>query len=836
LVIDNAQHCHDLDSLSFVLEAAQASPTVSVILIGSDQPAFLSAIRSHGIVDWRLPGLTEEEARVLVELTVGQLSDLQLSALEFLRSRVDGHLGMLKLSGDLLPQIKSEEERDAFVVQISSALSPGLDSLQSAMVERLREGLSDDELELCRRLSIVVGAFARRVGEHLWALDRPAGAFSAAWNGCVLRVLEGRPSGKYSLPDLYRDGLRQEADRNAVQSWHSAAADAFEDTRGASVDVFEVHAAVLHRFLGGNVTAALQSASMYLAFATGPHARTAQAFLIRRFQVFLGGPAADVTVPVTQRIRWYSVCTRVYADLSLRDEADTTAQELHDLLCTVPPGTAVEAIQLGWGTVLMHASRSGRPELAASAIGRLEQTPVTTIEDTPFPWAHFLVISAYLTSSTDPLPYLRTMLNARRSDCARRESLWGGAHGYEFWRAVAAGIYWANADCETDTVLAAQLADAIKTLADDCLAVSEVEIACLMQCLLVHVEIDLLRNFERACDTANRIIALADEIADVRVAAYLHATRGDSLRCTGLSREAQSEYSHAIRLWPDAELPDKADALLMLGICQARLGQFREGTKSARAAARLWSQAIEHTGGDTAEQAAARCLLEAAGFATHGTDYSIACHCLTAVHDLLKDANRDTPEWVALAQVAWSLENRLKPDPLDPQPPVSGFTLALGEGIAGADTMESTAPTLMVARACAAVGQSRRALTLYGSLLADIDAPGLRVPLAIMALDAAIQAQDLARAAEYAAIGSDWLVQAPPGVPGGAEAFVFDYLIGRTVQLALVHQDQRRAITEIDRAVSALDGLPTDNPAIRVLCTTLLIRRANRAQPKPQRI
>src|SRR5690606_3778496 len=97
IVIDNAQYCSNHDALSFLFEAAEATPCISILLLGTDEPAFVSSVRSRGIIDWRLPGLVNEEARELVELSGGDLSPLQLEALEILRLRVDGHVGMIRL-------------------------------------------------------------------------------------------------------------------------------------------------------------------------------------------------------------------------------------------------------------------------------------------------------------------------------------------------------------------------------------------------------------------------------------------------------------------------------------------------------------------------------------------------------------------------------------------------------------------------------------------------------------------------------------------------------------------------------------------------------------------
>jgi tetratricopeptide (TPR) repeat protein len=749
------------------------------------------------------------------------------SALEFLRLRVDGHVGMLRLSRQTIHQIESVDQRDAFVLQISSTLSGGLASLQSAMIERLREGLRDDEVELCRRLSIVLGAFPRRVAECVWALDRAKEDFHKTWNGCVTRVFESQPPGRFSLPDLYRDGFRQEADKCAAKLWHGAIADAFEERQGDSVDALDVHAAVVHRFLSGNLAAAFESASMYLAFAGGPNARAAQAFLIRRFEMWLASSASSASVPITQRIRWHAIRARVYARLNVEGKADSAMRELYDLLRTDPVDAVPETVLLGWSIVLMRASTSGQPEMALSAVGRIEKIPIPVFEETSGRWREFLVICAYLNSSESPLPYLRSVMKDRTSE-SEAESLWGTMTGYEFWRGVTAAIYSRGQECKTEHGAAAQFTDEIRALAVDCHASGELEIACLFECLLAHIQIDVLRDLQGACDVTYATSGLVDKTTDVRVSAYVYDTRGDALRCSGRDDEAVSSYVRALELWPVSEFQDKSETLLMLGITQAKLGRFREGTKSARVAAQLRARSKQGIGVVASELAAARCLLEAAAFSIHRNDYSKSCSCLIAAHRLLKVTHRNRSEWVALGQIAWSLINKWKPDPNNPQPPDPGFTLGLGVEMNGAEKMVSSAPTMMLARACTAVGRPRRALAYFEDALAECDAADLRTQIGIMALDAAIEAEDLAAAARYAAIGSDWLVHAPPESPQGGEASVFDYLVGRTAQLALIYQDKQLALAELDRAISALDESSADNTATQLLAATLRAYRASR--------
>ena len=822
LVIDNAQFCNDLDGLAFLFEVAEAKPAISVLLVGTDEPAFVSAIRSRGIVDWRLPGLEEQEAKSLFELTDGELSSDQSEALEFLRLRVDGHLGMLKISRPSIRKIETNDQRDSFIAQISSTLGAGLDSLQSAMIERLREGLHEDEVELCRRLSIVLGPFPRRVGEYVWALDRPVGDFHKPWNGCVVGVFESQPSGKYNLPDLYRDGFRQEADKDAVKLWHGAIADAFEEREGDAADIFDIHASVVHRLLSGDVGAALESASMYLVFARGPYARAAQAFLVRRFEMWLASSAKDPAVSATQRIRWFAIRARVYSDLDVEGKSESATRELYDLLRSDLPDAAPEALLLGWSVVLIYASTTGQPELALSAVSNIEQPPIPFVEDTSLPWREFLVISAYVNSSQSPLPYLRTLMKTRVSE-SPAETLWGTMMEYEFWRAVTSTVYSRGQDGDRDQESAAQLRDEINAFAKDCREAGESRVACITECVLVSVHIDLLRDFKTACAIAQATSRLAAEITDVRVAAYVLDTLGDALRCSGQDEDAVSSYLQALDLWPDSETPDRAETLLMLGISRAKLGRFSEGSKSARAAAQLHTPPGHIA---NSQLSAARCLLEAAAFSIHGNDFSKSCRCLVEAHELLKD-KRDTAEWPALGQIAWSLANKLKPGPTDPQPPNPGFTLGLGDTMIGAEKMVSSAPTMMLARACATVGRPHRAMSYFDDALAECDASDLRMQIGILAIDVAIEAKVLAAATKYAALGSSWLAESES--LQGRFAFVFDYMIGRTLQLASIHQDEQQALPEIDRAVSVLDESPADNPAARLLGATLRAYRAARA-------
>lgn len=815
VVIDNAQNCDDFDSLSFLFEAAEATSHIAVLLVGTNEPSFVSSIRARGIGEWRIPGLTSEQARAFIEQKNGTLSSAQLTALKFLCSRVDGHLGMLKLSRRAIREIRTGQDCNFFVQQISSSLGIGLDSLQSAMIERLRNGLEEGEIELCRRLSLVIAAFPRNVGERLWTLDRSLSEFHAVWNSCVMRVFENHSIGRFALPDLYRDGLRREVEPALSNTCHGLIADVFEEREGNSISVFDVYSAVVHRLLSGNVTKALDSAAGYLIAARGPHAKAAQQFLIRRFELWLATSATDINIPVAHRVKWYAVCLRVYNDLDDEDNAASTAELLRALLSSAPGDTDQKSLEFGWMLLLMHASTRGKPDLAETAAYRIDSSPIAAFERDPTAWRELLVLSAYLTSQQSPLKYLRKFVTARVSSNSTSVPLWGKYHGYDFWRAVMVSVY--SRENEATDLTIGLTAD-IATLAAELRAMDENDIALLFNCLLVQVQIDHHRTFQQACELAVCALDFLTDATDRRVAAYVHDNYGDALRCSGQDRKAIEAYSAALELWPDSERLDKAETLLMRGISLARCQLFRDATRSALKAAELQLQRSKKYQG--LKLAPARSLLEAAAFAIHGEHYSLAGRCLIQAHDILNPANKQRSEWPALGQIAWSLANRIKHDPQNPQPPAPGFTMSLGEIMPEAENMDRGAPTLMLARACDAVGRPHRALTYFESALTACSGDETKTHVAILALDAALSIQDLALSTKYATLGSHWLKIATSTTPQGLHAFVFDYLIGRVVRLVSKYHSADISSGEVNRAICLLSKCDTSNPANQVLGVT----------------
>ena len=202
------------------------------------------------------------------------------------------------------------------------------------------------------------------------------------------------------------------------------------------------------------------------------------------------------------------------------------------------------------------------------------------------------------------------MMKNRLSEPAAA-SLWGNMFDYDFWRAVSASISARGHDIDAESGTERRFADVIEAVADDCFAAGEIEISCLLACLAAQVNIDVHRDFRRGCEVSAKASEFAKRTTDARVLAYAYDTHGDALRCSGRDDEAIVGYLRALEVWPSSGLQDRAETLLMRGISEAKLGRFREATKSALSAAKLHSQPDAGMDCVTARLAEARCRLEA---------------------------------------------------------------------------------------------------------------------------------------------------------------------------------------------------------------------------------
>jgi tetratricopeptide (TPR) repeat protein len=315
------------------------------------------------------------------------------------------------------------------------------------------------------------------------------------------------------------------------------------------------------------------------------------------------------------------------------------------------------------------------------------------------------------------------------------------------------------------------------------------------------LQIDLLRDFDAAEATSRRMLTVVEK-SDPCFQALAHHTLGDALRCRDAVDAAAQSYEAALRIWPEQLATERAESLLMLAVCRARTGAYLTAYRDAVQAATI-------AGADArgaVDLQAARSLLEAASFAIHGGHLPQARRALIHAHQILRRDFQESVEWAALAQVAWSLVNRIQPDPADPQPPAPGFTITLSRDVCGVEKMAPQAPTMMLGRLCAASGSPHRALAYFEGALAEAKTPILRLAIATFALDPALTTGQLVLSVRYALIvglwqQSEFAANAQPGF----DAFILDHHIGRVIQLAVSRCLAPGALGDLSEAIHEIE-------------------------------
>ncbi|MHC4403281.1 MAG: ATP-binding protein, partial [Planctomycetota bacterium] len=456
VVIDNAHLVGYSRSLDLIFGlAGSASNRLHVVFVGLDEPEFLKRMRGKTIPIWRLPGMSRQEARTLYGAILGGLSPHQETALNLLRTRCDGHIGLLKLAANDIRDITDAENLESFSRATVTSLAGDASQLHALLVSRFRDSLSEESFQLCRRLSVTLGPFPKRLARALWNADQPPDGFAHTWNACVVGAMEAHTDARYSLPDLYHDGLRDYTQPDEVTRWHAAAADELNRPVGNVLNAVDLYHAVIHRCLSGALAAALDGACAILGLAVATADRAIQRFFLDRFQVWLAKAADDPTVPMVGRVRWYTIRTRLCWDIGQSAESDDAAETLFALLTSEGPGAPEADDGVAWLVLLVHASLTGRPEIATRA---LENVPFDSVEDDlpSIPAGTvFLALSAFLQSDRNPLGIVQQILDRPSDFCRSRQDLWHEEHGYGLWRAVGSAISLSveqDAGCDRSTI------------------------------------------------------------------------------------------------------------------------------------------------------------------------------------------------------------------------------------------------------------------------------------------------------------------------------------------------------------------------------------------------
>ena len=814
LVIDNAQHCQDLCDLSVLQQVAEASnQRFRIVLISTDDPAFRTKSHGAGISVWPCPGLNVEEASELYKRLDGPLADPQKECLSFLVSMTDGHVGLLRLAHRLVKAIKSDEDRNAFIAARRAGLGPDAESKRVHIVEQFRAGLSDVEFTMCKRVSISLGPFPKRVARAAWICDSDESSFPEIWNRCMVAAFDATDDDRYSLPDLYQQGCREFCTEDELRRWHLAIADELEHPVNGGIDPGDVVNSVAHRVLGHNPSDALKKAAMFLIMVRGKHRRLIHEYLAIRFDLWLSLAVASDNADAGACVLWHSIRSRICRELGWSAKANASLTSLERVLTA--QNDAVDPLfrSMGWGTLLAQASSSGNVDLAVRASAHLTSEDSSFRESFPR-YREFCVLSAYVTARRNPLPFLCSVVLDSTQLQTQPASLWDKQLGYEFWRSVALAMYFSISRAQqlSSDGRALEL-KAVADIVHKLRQLGESNVAVILGASLVRLQIDVARDFTQALKVAEQLTSVSG-LNDPRVEAHLRLTVADAFRCADDLLPAEHNYRQALAIWPATCGLDRNENLSLLAITIARQGRYGESAQMMR-------QAATHLCNMNAQTMAIRCRLEAALMRCHTNNNVAAVRELIVARSLMTTMDATCPEWVLLGQLAMLIATRAEGGKGCSSLPLPGFTLAIDGPNPDAKDMKPIGPVVMLARACEAVGLPHRAVSLYRIALDEAD-PTLKVQTAAIALTTAIAVGDIARAAYLVTLASR-ITELPEMKEVGSQSdgFTFGFLIGPVVFAAINSADGR--VEQLEAAVRFLDDSPLPrSEAVDVLRQALL--------------
>lgn len=813
LVIDNAQHCNDLKNLTPLRQLADASNRrFQIVLIGTNDPSFRDKTYRAGLFAWTCPGFTAADATRLYELLGGPLSEHQAHGLTVLSLMADGHAGLLRLAHSAIRRISSASERDAFISARRNGLGKDAEHLRIQLIEQFRSGLSDAEFAMCKRVSISLRPFYKRVAESIWSCDQNAESFADTWNRCVVTAFDATEDGRFSLPEIYQQGCREFCRHDETRQWHNACASEFERPVDGVIDVGDVINSIAHRVLGGEPSLALQKAAVFLATVRTKHRRLLCEFMISQFDLWLTSAAASNDATVDARIIWHAIRADVCRTIGWHKECASSMNSLQTVLATANGGLDEFTRTMGWGTVLVHASAQGNCELAMRASDHL-RGEVLFRQGGSNRFREIFVLMAFAVAKKSPLQFLQSLLVDAGNATDRKARLWDAELNYDFWRAIGSTVYLSisSKGGPLPTELSAEFelgTDVVRRLLRD----GEFDVAAILGANVVRILIDVKRDFLGA-------VALAKETTnrggqtDERARNHLMIAFADALRCAGDLESADYKYREILSNWPIGCELDHAENLSMLAVTVARRGRFADGAKLMRKAASEFSELERRT-------AAARCHLEAAAMRCHDRNKAGAIRDLIAAKSFVRQTDATCPEWVTLGQIAMWVAGHTQIGSEINHLPTAGFTLSIDGPIPDSSEMKANGPTLMLAQACEMVGRLNRAASLFEAAI-DTAEPAQLSITAALAVRSALAIGKIARAAQLAAVATG-VPDLPemPELATKAHGFRYRYLIDSVVFSAICDGSNRNHELELALELLADSTIPRSE-SVDVMRTSL---------------
>lgn len=798
VVVDDFQSCSS-GTIDLLVECSRAAESkLKVVLIGSDEPESMSVVRSKALLAWRLPGLEQEEAKQLFEQTHGVPTTQQENALDWLRRQCDGHVGLIRLSLDDLANISDEASYKSYVSRLATELSGTAEQFRAHLMTRYRSWLSDDAYELSRRLTIAIRPFNRRFASVLWREGQEEGQFAQVWNLCTSRFFDAARESRFTLPDLYEQGLRQYTTESERSNWHDVAADELKLPVGDTINGEDVYYAVIHRVLARKPDVALREAAGVLAMVMQSAPADLQSHYLSRLELWLAPALKSPDTSVESKVDWYMVRLSISRALSHERWVHESATELYRLVSGLA-GNESDRLGPAWMVLLMHYSQTGRSSQAVEAFQGLASCGLPSDFDLDYAPV-FLVLSAFAMENSSPLPFVEEVLLTPDKYGVDPSHLWNTDQGgFDLWRAVDSTIYFAieqQADLLPRTEMASVLEKAVTAAID----ASAYNVGVMLGGCLVKVYIDLVRDPAASVTVAQ---SLRDRTTglDTRVKAHLSHIYGDALRCSDQLQEAEQTYREAVDLIAEEDQYSRGQTVMALAVTVARQSNLDDAARLAMQAAQHF-RASEFTPNPLLE---AQALLEASLMWLRANAQDKSLRCLIDCHRLLENGYRDRSEWVVLAQFA----RLICLDELDDDCiPIPGFTMGLRETIEEASEMSPDGPTVVLAMACADRQRHNRSLHYLQLAIDAIADPTLRGLTAQLGLHSASTLKSLEALMRLATLTLPTLEESDPEIAESPFGTV-DGLVSHVLQVAVNDVNQTGAGDVLDPAVQLADSMPS---------------------------
>lgn len=774
IIIDDAQEFGDINACESLIQIANSCPDrLKIVFAATDSPEFVSVASEKGLAMIRLPGVTLPQTIQLYQSAGIELSSIRRQAAWLACTRTDGHIGLLRLMASSIRSLKDEADLEKFSQTIDEGLGKDAAPMHAALISRFRQSLAESEYELCRRLAIAIHPFNRSFAQAVFG---EAPDFQQTWLQCVMRHFESHSGGRFSLPHLYQNGLREFNSPEENRQLHRLAADQLANLSGSALNPFEVLDSVTHRYLAESYEDAIKEACVFLAIAATSDRLDITEFLLSQFHFVLGSIVDNSRYSRSAIIRYYSIRTRLCNDVDQLDEAEASANKLVTILESIKSQETPEE-QDAWAILFLHGSLTGNTILSEKAFSALRRDYFVDWKTALHGGPLCLRIAAFLKANKNPLQLIRSMLTSDQMPTSVSvDELWNPEYGYHFWRAVDAAIYFAidhasESSSDDENRHISQLHKTFQIAKKKKLW----PVAALLGSCLAKVTIDLQRDFGSAVKIARESVQCAGEASDSRTSAYANHILGDALRCHGKFDEAIGVYSAALGAWRSDEFYDRGQATLHLAISKARIGNHAEGHGLAIDAADIYENEPNFL------RLQGHALLEAGVMAMHADMLDSALNCLTKAHAILDQCQRPREDWSALAHCSWMLADFAEQRD-ESRIPVPGFTLGLRDSDSRAEKMSPSVSTFMLGRACSALGKHEVAIGYFVDAISNESDLVQRSRYAYFGLTAAIKSNDLTHAVRFAILAS-----MAPNLPESTtiENFQLNHLLSPVVTLAV---------------------------------------------------